>query len=367
LNPVSKRIEIGPDSAGSRVGVCNPEGGVTTPTLSDCNVALGYMNPDNFLGGDVILDRDLAVSAIKKQIADPLGLDVYETAEGVLELFEDQLRSEVYSRIFGKGYSPEAYQLFSYGGGGPLHVAGYTRGLNFMDVLIPAWAAGFSAFGCACADFEYRNDRTLNISVDSPDLAPDRFAASFDAFAGVINAAWKSLQGNIVSEFAKSGINAEKVEFGYYVRMQYVGQLNDVEIKLPFSEVSSHDDVRSMIRLFEEAYAKLYSRSASSPELGYLATTAVLKGVVEVEKPKLPNLPLSSPEPPVEACKAPRQVYHRGEWHEARIYDMEKMLPGNKLKGISIIESPSTTLVVPLGFEVTLDQHRIFHLKEEQS
>ena len=367
LNPVSKRIEIGPDSAGSRIGVCYPDGGVDTPTLSDCNVALGYLNPHNFLGGDVILDRDRAIQAIREQIADPLNLDVFDAAEGVLELFEDHLRNEVYSRIFGKGYSPEDYQLFSYGGGGPLHVAGYTSGLKFQDILIPAWAAGFSAFGCACADFEYRNDYTLNVPVASPDLAPEQFAAGFETFAGAINAAWKSLEGGIVNEFGKSGIDAGNVSFGYYLRVQYVGQLNDVEIKLPFSQVTSHDDVRTIIQLFEEAYAKLYSRSASSPELGYLATTAVLKGVVEVEKPRLPELPLSSATPPAEASKGTRPVYRHGEWREAHIYDMEKLAPGNKLAGVSVIESPSTTLVVPLGFEVTLDEHRIFHLKEERS
>jgi acetone carboxylase beta subunit len=88
--------------------------------------------------------------------------------------------------------------------------------------------------------------------------------------------------------------------------------------------------------------------------------------VVAVEKPRLPNVPLSSAEPPTEAEKGTRQVYRHGEWREARIYDMEKLLPGNKLAGISVIESPSTTLVVPMGYEVTLDEHRIFHLKEDR-
>ncbi len=161
------------------------------------------LNPDNFLGGDVILDRDRAVQAIKEQVADPLKLDVYKAAEGVLELFEDYLRNEVYARIFGKGYSPEDYQLFSYGGG-PLHVAGYTSGLNFQEVLIPAWAAGFSAFGCACADFEYRNDRTLNVPIASPDLAPDQFAGGFETFATAVNTAWKSLEGASPPSSAKA-------------------------------------------------------------------------------------------------------------------------------------------------------------------
>ena len=367
LNPVSKRIEIGPDSAGSRIGVCYPDGGVETPTLSDCNVVLGYLNPHNFLGGDVILDRDRATTALREQIAEPLGLDVYEAAEGVLELFEDHLRNEVYSRIFGKGYSPEDYRLFSYGGGGPLHVAGYTSGLKFEDVLVPAWAAGFSAFGCACADFEYRNDRTLNIPTASPDLAPEQFAAGFPTFSGAINAAWRGLEGGVVSEFAKSGISQDRVDFGYFLRVKYVGQLNDVEIRVPFSEVSTEENIRTIIHLFEEAYAKLYSRSASSPELGYLITTAVIKGVVDVEKPRLPDQELNGETPPDEARKGTRKVYREGQWHEADIYDMEKLVPGNLLTGISVIESPSTTLVVPNGFTAWLDQHRIFHLKEERS
>ncbi|HFE66381.1 MAG TPA: hydantoinase/oxoprolinase family protein, partial [Chloroflexi bacterium] len=364
VNPISNRIEIGPDSAGARIGVCYPEGNVDTPTLSDCNVVLGYLNPYNFLGGDVTLDKDRAYQAIEEQIAAPLGLDVYEAAEGVLELFEDHLRNEVYARIYGKGYSPEDYRLFSYGGGGPLHVAGYTNGLNFQDVLVPAWAAGFSAFGCACADFEYRNDRTVNVPIASPELAPAQFEAGFDFFAGAVNQAWQSLQGGLYSEFAKSGIPADQVKFGHYLRVQYVGQLNDVEIKAPFSQISSPEDVKLIIQLFEDAYAKIYSRSASSPELGYLATTAVLKGVTDVEKPRLPVEPLAEAAPPPEASKGTRPVYRHGEWREAHIYDMEKLLPGNKLPGVSVIESPSTTFVVPLGFEAYLDEHRIFHLKE---
>ncbi len=364
VNPISNRIEIGPDSAGSRIGVCYPEGQVEIPTLSDCNVVLGYLNPHNFLGGDIILDKDRAFEAIKEQVADPLGLDVYEAAEGVLELFEDHLRNEVYARIFGKGYAPEDYHLFSYGGGGPMHVAGYVRGLKFQDVLIPAWAAGFSAFGCACADYEYRNDRTVNVPIASPILAPDHFAAGFDLFAGAVNMSWQSLKGGILAEFAKGGVEADQVRFGYYLRVQYVGQLNDVEIKVPFEEVKSHEDVKQIISLFEEAYAKLYSRSASSPELGYLVTTAVLKGMVGVSKPKLPTKPLGDEAPSQEALKGTRQAYRHGQWHEANIYDMEKLHPGVRLSAVSVVESPATTLVIPPGFEARLDEHYIFHLKE---
>lgn len=364
VNPVSNRIEIGPDSAGSRVGLCNPVGGVETVTLSDCNVLLGYLNPNNFLGGEVILDPQRSLEGIKKQIAEPLGLDPHTAAEGVLSLFEDHLRNEVYARIFGKGYAPEDYQLYSYGGGGPLHVAGYTKGLNFAEVIVPAWAAGFSAFGCACADFEYRVDRTVNVAVQSPDLSPAGFTASFDGYAFAVNKVWATLEERVVDEFAKSGVGRERIEFGHYVRVQYVGQLNDVEVKVPFDRIKDESDVRQIINRFEEAYSKLYSRAATSPELGYLTTTAVLKGVVPVEKPRLPSDPLGAAKPSPDAFKSIRKVYRDGQWHEARIYHMERLHPGNRFDGISIIESPSTTLVIPPGFEAYLDEHRLFHLYE---
>ena len=80
-------------------------------------------------------------------------------------LFEQTLKNEAIGRILGKGHSPADYALLCYGGGGPLHVAGYTEGVAYRDVMVPAWAAGFSAFGCACADFEYRYDQTIDMPI----------------------------------------------------------------------------------------------------------------------------------------------------------------------------------------------------------
>ena len=363
LDPISKRIEFGPDSAGSRIGMCYEQGGVDTPTLSDCNIILGNLNPFNFLGGEVVLNKDRALAAIKERIADPLGLDPYDAAEGVLNLFENHLRNEVYARVFGKGYSPEDYTLFSYGGGGPMHVAGYTKGLNFADVLIPAWAAGFSAFGCACADFEYRLDRTLNVPTAHPELAPAAFKAGLTTLSGAVNAGWESLRARIAAEFAKSRVPEESIEYRHCLRVQYVGQLNDVEIDLPFSAIATADDVWTIIEKFEEGYSKQFSRAARSPELGYLVTTAVIRGVHKVMKPVLPSESMAGPKPAASAFKASRKVYRYGQWHDAQILEMEKLAAGNVVAGPAVVESSATTLVVPPHAEVTLDSHRIFHLR----
>ena len=355
VNPSSGRIEIGPDSAGARIGSCAPYG-VETPTITDCDVVLGYINPDYFLGGEVTLDVNAARAAIAEQVAEPLGLSVEDAAEGVVQLFEDHLQNSVVGQILGKGYSPVNYTLMSYGGGGPLHVGGYTRGLHFEDVLVPAWAAGFSAFGCACADFEYRFDRTVDVP-----LLPGAGDDAWQAVAGVLNAAWDALDDQVAVEFHRNAIERDRVGFRPLVRMQYFGQLNDLELPSPVARIESRADVDALVDAFEELYAKVYVRSARSPELGFMFTSAISLGAVDVEKPKLPTNP-ETPEVSADAHKGTRRLYWRGDWVTAELYEMDRVRSGNVIEGPAVIEDPATTFVVPPDSVARLDSHRIFHL-----
>ncbi|MFH1537813.1 MAG: hydantoinase/oxoprolinase family protein, partial [bacterium] len=357
VNPSNNRIEIGPDSAGNRIGMCWPEGGVDTPTVTDCHVVLGHINPDYFLGGDIKLDVERARAAINDYIAKPLGLELAGAAAGVLEILEDNLKNQVYATIVGRGYEPVSYTLLSYGGGGPLHTAGYTAGVPYDDILIPSWAAGFSAYGCACADYEYRFDR----SVDFPLLPGADMNAKMTA-AFLINAVWGNLKNKVTAEFAKSGFKPEQIGFRPYLRMQYLGQLNDLEFRSPVDDLSAPDAADKCIAAFEELYGKVYALAAKSPELGYLFTTAVMAGSVEVEKPVLPKVDPGGKEPPENSRKEPRKTYWEKGWHETDIFEMERLSPGNKISGPAIIESPSTTLTVPPGRKVELDEHLIFHM-----
>ena len=247
IDPNFNSLALGPDSAGSKVGVCYPEGGVQTVTVSDCHVVLGLINPDNFLGGEVKLHRDLAYNAVKKQIAEPLGLSVEDAAYGVIDLLESQLRNYLESMILGKGYSPTQYVCFSYGGGGPLHTAGYTRGLGFEDVLVPAWAAGFSAFGCGAADFEYRYDKTLDINVDPLAEDDSKLKAGME-----LQGAWDELKEKVAVEFEKNKFDRNEVDYRLYFRMQYQGQLNDLEIEAPIQSFKSVSDWEALVEAFED-------------------------------------------------------------------------------------------------------------------
>ena len=359
IDPNYGNLTLGPDSAGSLVGVCNPDSGIETVTVSDCHVVLGLINPDNFIGGTIQLSRERAYQAVKEQVADPLGLSVEDAAFGVTELLESQLKNYLESMILGKGYSPSQYVCFSYGGGGPLHTAGYTKGLGFEDTLIPAWAAGFSAFGCGAADFEYRYDKTLDLNI-AEKASDEEILESGDA----LQAAWNELKDRVHDEFKKNGYTGDEVHYRLLFRMQYQGQLNDLEIEAPIAAFENVSDYHTLVKTFEDMYTRVYAKSALSPELGYSITGAIVRGVVEVAQPKIPQETLSGETPPKDAFLGTRDVYWDGEWLKANIYEMEKLLPGNKLGAFSIIESTATTLVVPIGFETYLDENRIFHLKE---
>src|ERR671935_145441 len=240
------------------------------------------VNPNS---GRPELGPDSARAEVKRQLAEPLGLEVDDAAAGVVGLFEQTLKNEATGRILGKGYSPADYALLCYGGGGPLHVAGYTEGVAYRDVLVPAWAAGFSAYGCACADFEYRYDQTIDMPI-----LPGQDEMEKAGIAVMITGAWLGLQDKVADEFAKSGIERDAIGFTHAVRMQYYGQLNDIEIVSPHLELEEAAQVDELIAEFEDAYAKVYARSARSPGLGYLVTQAIVLGRVPVEKPALPEL-----------------------------------------------------------------------------
>jgi acetone carboxylase, beta subunit len=358
IDPNSGRPELGPDSAGAAIGVSWAESGLDTPSVTDLNLVLGRINPDYFLGGEVKLDVERASAAIEEQIARPLGLSVEETAAGVIELFDETLKYEAVAQVLGKGYSPVDYTLLCYGGGGPLHAAGYTRDVPYREVLVPAWAAGFSAFGCACGDHAYRYDLTIDMPIEP--------GADEDTKAGLgmyIGGGWEMLREKVIEEFAKSGVPAERIKLRRHVRMQYMGQLNDLEISSPHEELNEAGQVEDLIAAFEDAYGKLYARSARSPELGYLVTNVIVTGAVEVEKPALPDEDevAGAPEP-----KQRRHVWWRGGWTETPIFEQSELRAGHAVEGPAIIESPADTFAIPPGRTARLDRNRVFRLEQSE-
>jgi N-methylhydantoinase A/acetone carboxylase beta subunit len=365
-NDISGRLEFGPESAGYKIGVCNEQSGVETVTMTDCSIILGYLNPNYFLGGKIPLNKDRAYKYIEEQLAEPLKIDPYVTARGALDLIEINMKNHLNGMIQGLGFRPENYTLMSFGGGGPLHVAGYSRGLNFQNILIPEWAPAFSAFGCACAEHSYRHEKTMDL-IMPPDGGMNTFVAS------MLNSTWSELKGNIAKEFEKEGRDPSEIEFRPSLRLQYLGMFDDLEVQSPTEELSlkfiddlqryDSADLIEITRRYNDLFEQIFRRGTTSPELGYHITKAIGTGVLPVPKPKLPEQESSGEKPDDDASKGNRDIFWDKSWHDASLWEMSLLKPGNVINGPAVIEAPATTLVVPPGFRVKLDNHRMFHME----
>ena len=365
-NDISSRLEFGPESAGYKIGVCNEQSGVETVIMTDCSLILGYLNPDYFLGGKVPLNKDKAFTYIEEQIAKPFKADPYEAARGALDLIEINMKNHLNGMIQGLGFRPENYTLISFGGGGPLHVAGYSKGLSFQAILIPEWAPAFSAYGCACADHSYRHEISVDLLID-----PERSMSSF--VASMITSTWRDLKIKIMNEFEKEGRDPNEMEFRPSLKLQYFGMLDDLEVQSPYDELTikhseelerfDSPELNDLLLRYDDLFEKIFRRGTKSPELGYHITKAIGTGIVPVPKPELPELKLSSERPNDGASKGTREIYWDKKWHNASIWEMKLLDAGNIVNGPAVIEAPATTLVVPPSYRVKLDKHRVFHME----
>lgn len=359
IDPVFDRLELGPDSAGDEVGVCNQDADVDTVTVTDCHVAMGIISPDNFLEGRLDIDKDVAIEAVRNQVADPLDLDVYEACQTVIDVLESRLGNSLEGVISGSGLAAGNYSCLSYGGGGPVHTAGYTQSFDFQEVLVPTWAAGFSAYGCGAADYEYRYDQTTT--------TPIGYEASDDTKKAVgeeLTEIWKGLEEKVLDQFAPEH-GRDDVTFIHEFRAQYQGQLESITVESPVGRVETPDDMDMIIDAFERTYAEKYAEQARSPELGHNFTQLTVRGVVDIVKPKIPYEEERGSEPEEDAYKGEREVYLDSEWHTVPILEMNGVNAGNEIEGPAIIEDPATTYVVPAGYETRLDNNRIFHLESK--
>jgi acetone carboxylase beta subunit len=148
------------------------------------------------------------------------------------------------------------------------------------------------------------------------------------------------------------------------VRMQYYGQLVDIEVDSPSPDLSTAEDAQALCDAFEQTYTRMYARAASSPELGYLVAQAIVKGSVPVEQPQLPVLPAAEGSPPV---KETRPVWWSDGWLETAVHEMDDVRPGHKLEGPAVLEAESTTFPIPPDRAARLDEHGIFHLENKEA
>lgn len=359
IDPLTKRILIGPESAGAEPGPVCYDMGNEVPTVMDCCLIMGILNPDNYLGGKLKLKKDLAFRAIKEKCADVLGIDPYLFADGVYKLINSRMREHIRAVIYARGYSPADYCLLGYGGAGPMHLAGYTEGLPFKGVATVPWAAGFSAFGCATVDISHRYQKSTNVFI--PYKADDSWKLMMGQM--MLNPGWEELEKLAQADFAAEGLPWEEAKVERIAYVRYMMQMEDLEVISPVRRIDTPQDMDRLITAFESLYEKIYAGVAKRQEAGYQILELGLAVSVPKIKPKLVRHRLKGIHPAPEAVKGTREVYFDGAWQRATIYNMDVIEPGNEIKGFAIVEAPATTLVIPSGRKARMDEWRLIWIE----
>ncbi|MBT4521215.1 MAG: hydantoinase/oxoprolinase family protein [Halieaceae bacterium] len=354
VDPATNRIKLGPDSAGGTPGPTFMETGNTTPTINDCNLLLGILDENNYLGGKVKVNKEVSYRLFKQKVADPLKMDVYDAAEVCLELLNVMMREHLTQNLM-IGYDLRDYTLLGYGGGGPLHLLPYAGDNPYKAVCTVPWAGGFSAWGGACMDYAHRRHKSITAMI-APQMSTKEKLASVAPVVEI----WSTLRSELFKELVDEGFAPEQIELQPVAYVRYYGQLEDLEVSSPVERLDSQEDLDTLLAAFDDLYTKLFTLAAKPDHGTYSITEVAVVAKVATVKPKLIEQPLAAKEPPASACQGTRQLYRNGAWQDADIFKMENLLPGNEMDGLAVIQASNTTLFVPPEWHVKIDKYNIY-------
>ena len=351
------RLEVGPRSAGSYPGpVCYDLGG-TEPTVTDADVVLGYIAPDGYFGGRMPLDRDKAVEAVRTKVAEPLGVSVDEAAALIRRIVEQNMASAIKREVHLRGYHPEDFALFAFGGGGPTHVAGYRADVP-TAVIFPQ-APVFSALGSSVMDIMHVYEQSRRM----PFMAPitEQFVIDRDAFNAVVD----ELMAKARADLDNEGLGDEEIVFSVELDMLYGGLVHVKRVSSPVLRIESEDDARQVYDAFEKEFSEAFSPHVVNKPGGAYVDGIVLKATVVTEKLALPVHDLQ-PADPSEARTGSRDAYwpELGGRAETDVFAFDSLQPGNTVTGPGIVEMEYSTIVVPPGQELRIDQHGLGILED---
>jgi N-methylhydantoinase A len=336
-------MTVGPDSAGAFPGpVCYGRGG-QVPTVTDAQLVLGYLDPDNFAGGRMKLDKDAAFKAIEK-VAFSIGLAPLECAAGICRIVELQMADVIRKVTVEKGYDPRDFVLFAFGGAGPAHAGVFARELGVRKVVVPQRKAAstWCAFGAAAADVLHIFEHSEILPTPVP--------------AKRINNALERLERQAKALMANEGIAEKRQRFEFSLDVRHRGQINEVEVSLPSTRLASQYET-DLRKRFVERYEKLYGRGSALPGAQLEIAVARLRARAVTPRPKLIRSTRNAKTIPAAAKRPARSIYwpDLGKFRSTPVFDGEKLATGNRVRGPAIVETADTTVVVHPGRLLLLD------------
>ena len=330
-------IEVGPRSAGALPGPAAYGRGGEEPTVTDANLCLGRLSPNTPLAGGLLLNEELARSAMGRLASGINQLDTEAVADGIIKIAVARMVSAIKEISISNGYDPRDFSLVAYGGAGPMHAAFIADEIEIPSVIVPFSPGHFSAFGCLGSDLR------------------QTFAQS--CRFGLSDESWNDIEAKLheVESLAMESIKVDfpdidSVEVEREFGMRYVGQSWELSVRVP-KTVSSTQELGEV---FESAYRRRYEHVHELP------IECVEMRVTVIGPVAGPVCSLGA-EIARATVKRTRQVYFDGAYYETDIYD-RNALPGSVI-GPALIEEDGALTVLPPGWRLEVGQARELRLQ----
>ena len=331
-------LRAGPESAGASPGpVCYDAGG-ESPTITDANIILGYLNPNHLVGGAVKLNKEKAAGLFKEKIADPLGLSLEEAAYGAHLISASNMIRAIKAVSTERGRNPQNYSLFAFGGNGPLFASGMADAIGIKQVIVPPSPGLFSSFGLLYADVEHHYSRTFRRLLT-------------DADPQELTAAWEGLAKEAIDELNKEGFSDASAVIERSASLHYKGQIYELSVPAP----SGNFDAKKLAELsesFGQEHEIVYGHRAGPEEPVELVNIAVIgRGIPDSSR--VPKKLYA--EEALKPFDRNRKAYFGKDhgWVETPILGRDDLQ--KKYSGPVIIEEYDATCLIPPKAEAHLD------------
>jgi N-methylhydantoinase A len=321
-------LKVGPQSAGADPApICYGKGGVE-PTFTDANVILGRIGVDDFLGGDMKLDKEAALNGIETKIANPLHIDTLHAAHAIIQIAINNMSLAVREVSVAKGYDPRDFALIASGGAGPLSGLAIAHELHIPTVIIPRFPAHFSAIGMLLTDQKHDFVRTYYNALEDVD---------FKELLGIYNDMIKEAYQLVSNE----SISTNKINYQGYLDIRYVGQ--EFTLLVPVDEEQlQKGDVYGIRTTFDNIHYNRFGHMAAEEPIEMVNIRLTVTG--KRIKPKFPELAIASEN----SRLVHRPVYFDGKEQPVKcpVYYRDSLVPGDEIVGPALIQEYASTTVI---------------------
>jgi N-methylhydantoinase A len=340
-------IKIGPESAGSNPGpACYDRGGLR-PTVTDADLILGYLDPDNYANGFIQLNPKRSVFAIEDTLCDELDMEVLGVAKEIKRGVDEQMAIGIGKELRVRGYLPEDFTMLAYGGNGPLHACGIAKHAGIKRVLAPPFSSVFSACGAGNMKQLHFHERGAHIVMYN---ATSR--KIYDDYAE-FNSIVEELEAQGCEDLVRQGFAPEDVKYRLELDMRYGNQLLTQAVTLDVNRMNGVGDVLHMIRTFGDVYSHRFGANCAAPEAGIRVGTVRVASYVDGDVVRFDSLEHAGDRrTPSPLGHRPVHFVDHDEALETPIYDERVLTPDHVIAGPAIVTTENTTFLVEPGWRL---------------